>query len=181
VVGMCGPIGPTTGHDVLLRAGASLCHARSFAQLLIAGEPGGDPAAAALGKLAAQLGIAGRVRIIERSRDPVDLLASCDVLVDPALEARLLPLAVIEALASGTATVASDHPAVRELVTAGVETILTPPGDHEALAVALLALCDDPVRRAEIGAAGETAVRERFDAERMTRRIEALYRDVAAA
>lgn len=184
VVGVFGPITPAAGHDVVLRAGASLCHGRPLAQILIAGlgEAGVAPGAVAeLKSQAVALGIGGRVRFVERARDPENMVAACDVIVDAALEGRELPLAVIEAMASGVATLASDHPTVRELVTGGVEAILTEPGDHETLALALLALCDDPEKRATLGAAGAAAARERFDAERMTRRIEALYREVAAA
>jgi glycosyltransferase involved in cell wall biosynthesis len=183
-VGVFGPIEPESGHDVLVKAGASLCHARSAARIMVAGlgESGTAPgAAAALKAQAVALGIGDRLRFLDRARDPENMIAACDVIVDATLVGRELPLAVIEAMASGVVTLAPDHPTVRELVSGGLEAILTPPGDHEALAVALLAMCDDPGHRAEIGAAGEAAVRERFDAERMTRRIEALYRDVATA
>jgi glycosyltransferase involved in cell wall biosynthesis len=183
-VGVFGRIEPASGHDVLLRAGASLCHARSAARILVVGlaEAGALPGAvAALKAHAVALGIGERVRFLERARESENMIAACDVIADASLVGRELPLAVIEAMASGVATLAPDHATVRELVTGGIEAILTPPGDHEALAVALLAMCDDPGHRAEIGAAGEAAVRERFDAERMTRRIEALYRDVATA
>jgi len=183
-VGVFGAITPSAGHEVVLKAGASLCHARPTAQILIAGlaEAGAAPGAvAALKAQAVALGIGERVRFLERARDPENMVAACDVIVDAALEARELPLAVIEAMASGVATLATNHLAVRELVTPGLEAILTEPGDHEALAVAMLAMCDDPGQRADLGATGEAAARERFDAERMTRRIEALYRDVAVA
>ena len=183
-VGVFGAVRPTSGHELLIRAGASLCHGRSHAELLVAGlaEGGADAAQVEVLKtLTTSLGILTRVRFLERRRDPANLFAACDVIVDASLDSRLLPLAVIEAMASGAATVAPDHATVRELVVPGEEAILTPPGDHEALALTLLALCDDPEGRARLAAAGEAAARERFDAERMTRRIEALYRDVAAA
>lgn len=180
-VGIFGMLEPNAGHEVVLRAAASLVHARANAQLLVSADKGNEHQVVVLGKLAGELGISPNVRILERARDPAAMLAACDVIVDAALQAAELPLAVIEALASGAATVATDHAAVRELVTPGVEAILTAPGDHEALALTLLALCDDPERRSALAAAGTSAARERFDAERMTRRVEALYRDVARA
>ena len=70
-------------------------------------------------------------------------------------------LAVIEGMAAGTAVVAADAGAVREIVEPGVTALLVPAGDHEALATALLALHDDPgAREGRVHLPGSRSVAE---------------------
>jgi alpha-maltose-1-phosphate synthase len=73
------------------------------------------------------------------------------------------PLGIVnlEAMACGTAVVASDVGGIPEVVADGRTGLLTPPGDPEALASALNALIADPARAAAMGEAGrERAVTE---------------------
>lgn len=54
------------------------------------------------------------------------------------------PLKVLEYMALGTPVVATDLPAIRELITPDVNGILVPPGDPEALARGIQRVLDDP-------------------------------------
>lgn len=67
---------------------------------------------------------------------------------------RVIPNKAYQALACGTPLVTADTPAARELLTDGVDSVLVPPGDPEALAAALRDLAADPGRRHAIGEAG---------------------------
>jgi len=51
---------------------------------------------------------------------------------------------------------------IPEMIEADVTGLLVPPADEAALAVAIRALLDDPTRAAELGAAAQRRVRERF-------------------
>ena len=66
---------------------------------------------------------------------------------------RVVPNKVWQAMAVGRPIVTADGPAPRELLTDGVDAILVPPGDPDALAEALRRLADDPALRARLGAA----------------------------
>ena len=63
------------------------------------------------------------------------------------------PLKLYEYLAMGRPVLASDIGQTAELLTGSQAAVLLPPGDATALAMALQALCDDPVRRAHMSSA----------------------------
>jgi glycosyltransferase involved in cell wall biosynthesis len=72
----------------------------------------------------------------------------------PAISARYTsPLKVFEAMAVGLPLVASDLPALRELLHHGEDAWLVPPEDPAALAQGIRALVADPSLRARLGAA----------------------------
>jgi glycosyltransferase involved in cell wall biosynthesis len=180
-VGIAARLQRWKGQDVVLRAGASLLRARENARLLVIGgslfdlEP---EYATELKRLAVSLGIADRVTFTGFRDDVPDCLAALDVVVHASVHPEPFGLALIEAMAAGTALVAADAGAVREIVTPGSDGLLVPPGDHEALAVALLALYDDREMRWKMARTGEQTARERFGAAVMTRRVEALYAEI---
>lgn len=92
----------------------------------------------------------------------VALMQSAEVAAVPSFyEGFCLP--AVEEMACGLPLVATRVGALPEIVgsdeTAG---LLVPPGDAEALAVALGRLLDDPELRARLGAAGRRRVQERF-------------------
>jgi len=183
LVGIVARLARGKGHPTLLRAARSLCAARADARVVVAGGElfGLDQGyQAELKKLAASLGIAERVSFVGQIDDPCDVISALDVAVHIPDGPESYGLAVVEAMAAGTAVVAADAGAVREIAEPGVTALLVPPGDHEALATALLALHDDPDARERMARAGAEAAQTRFDAREMTRRVEAIYRDAVA-
>jgi glycosyltransferase involved in cell wall biosynthesis len=180
-VGIAARLQSWKGQDVVIRAAASLCRARQPARLFIIGDAlFGLEAdyAASLPRLAVELGIHERVTFTGFRDDVPDCLAALDVAIHASTSPEPFGLGLIEAMAAGTALVAADGGAVREITTPGVDAIVTPPGDHEALATALLALCDDPERRQSLAAEGASTARERFDAVEMTLKVEELYQSL---
>lgn len=180
-VGIAARLQRWKGQDVVVRAAASLLRVRESARLLVIGGSlfGLEPEyAEELKRLATSLGIADRVTFTGFRDDIPDCLAALDVVVHASVHPEPFGLALIEAMAAGTALVAADAGAVREIVTPGVDGLLVPPGEHEALAVALLALYDDRELRWRLARTGETTARERFDAAVMTRRVEAAYAEI---
>ena len=183
VVGMVARLARGKGHPTLLHAFKSVYAARKDARLVIAGGTpfGLDPGyPVELERLAASLGIADRVRFTGHTEAGTDVISALDAVVHVPDGPESFGLAVIEAMAAGTAVVAADAGAVREIVEPGVTAMLVAPGDHESLATALLALHDDPGFRERMAEAGEGAARTHFDATEMTRRVEAIYREALA-
>jgi glycosyltransferase involved in cell wall biosynthesis len=91
-----------------------------------------------------------------------------------------LPYAVLEAMASSLAVVASDVPGHREVIQHGITGFLVP-ARAEAAATAIQRAFEDDTLRKAVGAAARSAVEREFTVERMVRRIAELYRQVASA
>lgn len=127
-----GTLEPRKGHKVLINALAA--SGVAGVGLVFAGPTAGR--ADELERLAQQLGIGERLRILGRVDDAVlaGLYRDAKLLCMPSLgEGFGLP--VLEAMAAGLPVVASDLPAIREV--AGDAAVLVAPGDAEALASAI--------------------------------------------
>lgn len=79
-----------------------------------------------------------------------DVLAGLDVLVVPSLWYENTPLVVYSAQAAGKIVVASDHPGITAVVRHGVDGLLFPAGDAEALAQQLYQLAFDAEYRSRL-------------------------------
>lgn len=172
VVGSVGNFTAKKDQASLLRAFASLPPSGSDGTVLVL--VGLGPLERELRALAADLGITDRV-IFAGSRDDVfELLPAFDVF---ALSSRFegLPLALLEAMATGIAPVATCVGGVPEVVADGRHGLLVPPGDPDALSAALAELLDDDALRARIAAGARRRARE-FDLGHAVRRTEEVYR-----
>jgi glycosyltransferase involved in cell wall biosynthesis len=110
----------------------------------------------------------------------VELYAEAELAVVPSLyEGFSLP--AIEAMATGTALVATDGGALPEVTGFDGETVLScPAGDAEALAATIARGLDDPELRARVGAAGRQRVLARWTWRRCAEQTVEQYREVLA-
>jgi glycosyltransferase involved in cell wall biosynthesis len=90
------------------------------------------------------------------------------------------PLKLFEYMAAGKAIIASDLPAIREVLTDEVNALLVTPGDAEALAAAIRRLANDAVLRRRLGERAQSAVAE-YSWDRRAERLEALFAQVIAS
>jgi phosphatidylinositol alpha-mannosyltransferase len=85
---------------------------------------------------------------------------TADVFCAPSTGMESFGIVLLEAMASGVPTVASDIDGYRDVMDDGVQGMLVEPEQPEALAVALVSLLRDPARRRAMGVAGrEKALR----------------------
>jgi glycosyltransferase involved in cell wall biosynthesis len=117
-----------------------------------------------------------RIRMMGWVEDPSAVFAAADICVNTS-KWEGLPLAVLEAGAMGLPLILTDVPGNRDLLTAGIPAVTVPPGDPEALAQAIRALCTSA--SAEIGRRTSKAVREAFSPESLAEDVLAVYREVA--
>jgi starch synthase len=83
----------------------------------------------------------------------------------------------LEAMACGTAVVASAVGGILEVVEDGVTGLLVPPARPDDLAGAIRKLLDDPKRARQMGAAGRKRVEDKFSWASVAERTESVYRD----
>lgn len=103
-----------------------------------------------------------------RHPETLDLLARASVAtlapVTSAIEGEDgIPVALIEALARGTAVVSTRISGIPELVIDGETGLVVPPNDVAALADALRSVLDDPVLARRLGDAGRARVAAEYD------------------
>jgi glycosyltransferase involved in cell wall biosynthesis len=173
-----GRLHPDKGYDVLLHAIAQVRGAVPGLRVVIAGgsQAGYEQHQRVLLELRADLGLEDVVELVGFVDRPVDLLASAAVYVQPSREqTELLPIAVIEALASGAAVVATQVGAVEALISDGRDGMLVEPGDVDGLAVALRAVLLDPGLAARLGRAAADRARTDFDPEAMIAGLADVY------
>jgi glycosyltransferase involved in cell wall biosynthesis len=87
-----------------------------------------------------------------------------------------LPKSLLEAAAYGRPIVATDVPGCREIARAGVNALLVPVDDAQALADAVQRLARDPEMRAKFAAAGRVLVEREFASTRVGPETVKLYR-----
>jgi glycosyltransferase involved in cell wall biosynthesis len=160
----------------LLAAGARLAPAYPALCLVFGGE--GD--AEALRKKAAGLGIGERIELLgwvgPQQRD--EQLARASVFCLPS-HAEGLPMAMLEAMAAGTAVVASSVGGIPETIVDGDNGLLVPPRDEEALAKRLAQVLGDETLRARLARNARVTIEQHYSTEVVCGQLSALYRELA--
>lgn len=151
------------------------------ARFVIAGEGSLLPA---MERLAAAMDVADRVSFLGRVSDEElpRVYAACDLFVLPSVSRlEAFGIVALEAMASGKPVIVADIPGVREIIADGRDGLLSDPVNPQDLAAQIRRLLGDPEARRAMGARGREKVVESFGIERVTDRIEALYRSVLEA
>jgi glycosyltransferase involved in cell wall biosynthesis len=179
-----GQLMPWKGVDVLLHA---LARVPGLPALVIGGRAGDDPRREELRHLAAELGVGERVEWTGwlPPAEAWRRLRRGDIGVVPtraggSQELSTSPLKLFEYLACGLPVVASDLPALREIVRADENGLLFAEGDPDTLAAALARLAAHPEEHARLSAGALHGAAERTWMARAAR-IEDLVRRVRAA
>jgi phosphatidylinositol alpha-mannosyltransferase len=106
-------------------------------------------------------------------------LQRADVLCAPSLGGESFGMVLTEAFAAGTTVVASNIAGYRDVVTDGVDGVLVPPADPQALAEALRELYHEPERRRALAQAATRTV-QRFAWEHVAEEVLDAYADAIA-
>jgi glycosyltransferase involved in cell wall biosynthesis len=175
VVGTVGNLTAKKDHATLVAAMARLADERPDARVVVVGA---GPLEADLRAQVARSGLGDRVTLAGSRGDVAEILGAFDVFV---LSSRVegLPIALLEAMAAARPCVATAVGGIPEVIGDGVDGLLVPPGDPEALAGAVAKLLADPDRRADLGARAAARARD-FDIAAAVRRLEAVYERVLA-
>ncbi len=130
-----------------------------------------------------QAGVLDRIMLVPWQKDPAALSGyhrQSHVVVVPSLYENF-PNVLLEGMAVGRAVVASRVGGMPEMIVAGQDGILVPPGDVPALEDALIRLLQDLPAARRLGQAARIGVIERFGADRVAAQTAAWYDRVRAA
>jgi glycosyltransferase involved in cell wall biosynthesis len=161
--------------DVLIRAARVIEDRRPGAAIVRL--VGDGPERARLEALSAASGLGGVVDFAGSSDAVEEELRAAAVFVLPS-SAEGLSNALLEAMAAALAVVVSDIPGNRDVVTHEVDGLCVPPGDHEAVAEAIISLLDDPVLARRLGTAAREHAQSRYGADAVARRYLQVYAEL---
>ena len=164
------------GQRYLLEAVVALAPRRPHLRLLIAGRRGAS--SPELDRLLAIPELAGRVQVLGHREDVPDLLAASDLFAFPSL-LEGLGGSVLEAMAMGLPIVASDLPAIREIVEPGENALLVPVAAADELAEAIDRILQDPRLARGFGQRSREIFLARFTSTRSAEAMIDLYRHLA--
>ncbi|MBF6416831.1 glycosyltransferase family 4 protein [Nocardia cyriacigeorgica] len=147
---------PRKGMEVLLGALPELVRRHPEIEILIVGRGDEERLRREAGPHAGHLRFLGQVSDAEKA----SAMRSADVYVAPNLGGESFGIILIEAMAAGTAVVASELDAFRRVLRDGTAGLLVPVGDAAALATALDTVLTDETRRTELVRAATQVVGE---------------------
>jgi N-acetyl-alpha-D-glucosaminyl L-malate synthase BshA len=156
--------------DLLLETVARVRPRDAFKLLILAGE-----SFAPFDEHVRRLGLADRVIVREKINEIEDYLQVADIGLFTS-ETESFCLSILEAMCFGCPSVSTRVGGIPEVVEDNRSGLLVPFGDVAALARAVEGLIHDEARRGALGRAAQARARERFSAEIIVPRYEALYR-----
>ena len=159
-----GRLEPEKGFERLLAAFAKCAERHAEWTLRIVGEGTQRPQ---LRELAVELGLESRIKLDTVTKEPEKVLGDSDLFV---LSSRYegFPMVLLEAMACGLPVISFDCPSgPREIIRDGIDGILVPPDDVEALAKAMDSLMGAQKERQRLGGRA-VEVKMRFGLPRVT-------------
>ena len=165
------------GHPTLIEAARSMC--AKFPQIKFVLIGGGEKRSEFQSKVS-ELGLDPNFLFLGSRQNVSEILACCDIAVLPS-QAEGFSNALLEYMAIGLPTVATDVGGNPEVIENGITGLLVRPSDPTALAAAISSLLENPHFAAQLGAAGRERVRRHFDFAQLTSNVDALYTELLKA
>jgi glycosyltransferase involved in cell wall biosynthesis len=175
LVGIVATLRSWKGHRYLVDALPRMRHAD--ARLVIVGDgPQREPLEAQV----RALGLETRITFAGQQNDVAPWLAALDVVALPSYANEGVPQALLQAMFARVPVVTTDAGAIPEIARDGDTATIVPREDAAALATALDALLDDPVRGAERAERAHAFVAGRYALDAMLDRMEVVFRRAIA-
>lgn len=176
VISLCamGRLSHEKGLDLLIKSFYLVLQSYPNANLIIIGD-GSEKAA--LSELSISLNISSSVFFLGRLKEPFKILKQCDIFI---LSSRYegFPMALCEAMSCGLPVVSFDCPTgPREIVRNGVDGILVPANNINALSFAIIDLIKNPIKRYSLGQ-NALGIQKRFSSARIFAKWENLLSEI---
>ena len=175
IVGFVGRLAPEKGPDIFIRM-ASFVHAEMRdARFVLVGD---GPLRPSLERLATQLGLYEHVKFAGLQRNMRSIYQSLALFVS-ASHSEGMPLALMEAMASGCPCVATQVGGVAEVMQEGTTGLLARPNDPEHLGAAVISLLKDAPRRSAMGVSAQQRIAASFVLKKSVEQTGALIKRLA--
>jgi glycosyltransferase involved in cell wall biosynthesis len=176
LVGSIGELRTLKRHDDFIRAAAIIVQRFPQTHFVLAGVDTSTTGAVRqqLDQLVSELRLGDRFHFLGWLEDAERLLAALDVFVS-ASETESFGLAIAEAMAAGTAVVATATDGATEVVEDQKTGVIVPIANVTEIGNAIAALLSDEQRRKQIGLRAREAVATHFSLRRMVDEIETIY------
>jgi len=177
IIGSVAVLRTWKGHNFLLEAVAKILAQEEKVYLVLVGD---GPIRHLVEEKVAALNLNDHVLLTGYQDDVPAWLALMDIVVLASYANEGVPQSLLQAMAMARPVIGTTCGGIPEIVTDGVNGLLTPPKDPEALTQALIQLIRNPVRRQEFGLNGLRLVQERFSLEQMAAAMEQVYEHILA-
>jgi glycosyltransferase involved in cell wall biosynthesis len=165
------------GVDLLLRAIPRVSNLAPSARFLIAGD---GPRLTQHAELARSIGVYDKVIFLGRCNSMPEFYASLNTFVMPSRDEGL-PIALLEAMASGRMVIATDVGSVSSVIRDQVNGLLIPQDNLDSLILAMLSAVSNRDHLSRFGNAAQTQVSSNYSYGRMVRRYAELYQEMRPA
>lgn len=162
------------GHATLIEAARRICVKFPEVRFVLIGD----------GKMRAEfeskvleLGLQPNFLFLGSRQNVPEILACCDIAVLPS-QAEGFSNALLEYMAMGLPTVATQVGGNPEVIENGLDGLLVTPNDPAPLADAILSLLENRRFASQLGAAARERVRRHFDFAQLTFNVDALYTEL---
>ena len=165
------------GHPTLIEAAQYICAKFPQVKFVLIGD--GEKRAEFESKVS-ELGLQHKFLFLGSRENVPEILACCDMAVLPS-HAEGFSNALLEYMAMGLPTVATDVGGNPEVIENGINGLLVRPNDPTALIDAISSLLENPHFAAQLGAAARQRVRRHFDLAQLSFNVDALYTELLQA
>ena len=181
-IGLVGRISPWKGQHIFIRAAAQVHRQFPQTRFLIIGSALFQEQSyeSEIRNLVRELGLEACVEFTGFRVDVAAAIGDLEILVHASTTGEPFGQVVIEGMAAGKPVVATNGGGIPEIVRDGVSGLLVPMNDHEAMAMAICRLLEDPEMAKRMGSFGQQRVREYFTIQQTASKVERLYDDLLA-
>jgi L-malate glycosyltransferase len=165
------------GHPTLIEAARNVCGKFPQVKFVLIGD--GRKRSDFEAKVSV-LGLQSNFLFLGSRQNVPEILACCDLAVLPS-QAEGFSNALLEYMAMGLPTVATDVGGNPEVIENGVNGLLVKPNHPAALADAISSLLENPHFASQLGSSGKERVRRHFNFAQLTSNVDALYTELLQA
>ena len=177
VIGNLARLSGQKGHKFLIEAARRIINQKLNVVFLIAGE---GELREELVSLTKKYGIDSRVKFLGFRKDSKDLLKLFDIFVLPSIDEGT-PMALLEAMASGSAVVATKVGEIPNIIDNDIDGFLVEAGDVDDLICKLLELVQDKVKTGLFAEAAQKKIEEKYNINNVVAEYDLNYKRLIAS